>query len=234
MLTVSLVSLIQQATLGSEIKHASGQILDATQLFDQNSLTALENSHDGAFGFLAFDPAADHVVVQYLRSNTLATDSGSRLLVLYVTTSSPSRPTPEEQVFSDWIEIDRTELPAQRLVALMFKDRAVPSLPGLVLFDKWVTPSEAVYFSLDGHDNVNDLRTTLRRVFRIAEQAVRLAGDPSRSFSDELAIMAQKEKIRFERSGHISLRQWLIQSYQFLSKHSGEIIAAIGLIPLGA
>jgi hypothetical protein len=228
---VSLSSLVEEAVLGSDSwKRSSGNVLDPEALLNEESLHALEQSFPGVFAFLAFHPGGDRVVREYLETGTLSTDSGPNVLVLFTLSVDAGAPmSVTEDAFADWLHLDRQELPSQRLVRELFEPGLVPPLPGVLVFDAFLEPGEAIYLDLSAASTVDDLRQLLRSAFALLDQAVRDASKGKRSVADRFAVAAQQQRLRIYRSGRVSMRQWLVQAYQFVGDHSGDIVAAIGL-----
>jgi hypothetical protein len=227
-LVLSLGSLIEEATLGGKVKRVSGNVLDPSKLLLEENLRALEEAFGGVFAFLAFHPSADAAVIEYLESGTLESDSGPNVLVLF--TQSRNADTPKQlssEAFTEWLEVRSEQLPAQGLIRGLFEPGYVPPLPGLLVFDSFTEQGEAVYFDLSSDARVEEVRSSLRPIFALVDKAARSRIGRRRAFADRVAVAAQRAKLTHRRSGRVSMRQWLVQAYQLVGEHAGDIVAPL-------
>jgi hypothetical protein len=231
MLTISLSSVIEQAAFGvPDLHRLSGNVADIDALLEPARLAALEKAHHGVFAFFAFDPAGDQAVRAYLESGTLAADSGPHVLALFTSARSSSAPVPMSSALLDIVQVESAESPSRRMLAELFDGKQVPPLPGLAVWRDLTQKSEVLYFDLTAQTE-DEVRHTVRSVLALAETAYRL-GSGKHPFSDELAVAAQKDHFAFRRTGRVSMRQWLIQAFQWTQRNGGDIVAALALVPL--
>lgn len=234
MLVLSISSLIEESMLGGQgVDRLSGNVLDPDRLFDVDSLRALEEAHSGVFGFLAFDPRVDDVVSEYLLSGTLAVDSGPRLLVLFTVATQASVPTVLTRPSLSWINLDESELPARRLVREVFESLEPPPLPGLLMFESFTNQADILYFELGSAEDVGELRDRLRGVYGLADHLAASESVGAGRFNRTLAVEAQRRRLAFRQAGRASMRVRFIRTYQMLGDNAGDIVAALGLIPMG-
>jgi hypothetical protein len=232
MLVLSLTTLIGEASLNGDAKRLSGNVADLDTLLQEDSLRALEAHHHGVFAFLAYHPGIDVAVSGYVTEGTLAADSGPGVLVLFTAAYADAPVLVSNASLAGLLTIERAELPAQQMTRLLFSERQVPVLPGLLVFDHFTGETEALYFPLDEAADPADVRTRLRGLFSLIEHSKRSVAGSRRPFADVLAVAAQREELAFVRSGRTSMRQWLVQAYQLTKRHAADIVGALGLVPL--
>lgn len=228
MYVLSLQTLTEQI-VGAQVaeKHLSGSVEDLSILFEGNNLEVIETRYT-AFGFLAFDPRADHVIVDYLAEGTLAADSGARVLVLFTTARPAPFPSPLDVESLDWLELDTGTLPAQEMLRDLFVPNEAPPLPGIAFLRRFSTGDEAIYFPLGDHETAAALRQYLRALFVDVAGAAD-AGTTGRQFINHIAVKSQLANRTFRRGMIGSPRQWLISGYRYVKANAGDIIAAVGL-----
>jgi hypothetical protein len=225
---ISLSALIENI-IAEDTRRYIGNVKDLAELYDETSLRVFEEHQGGAFAFLAFHPTGDASVAKYLKEGTLASDSGRSLLVLF--TSFADVDMPQEvtsYTLGSGLVIEAEELPAQQMTNALFGDKGAPPLPGLLVFKSLVEQQEALYFGLDGFATATELRSRLRMIFSLVDHVVKQRNNKS-SFAEQLAVLAQRRQLAFVRSGQVSMRQRIVQAYQFLGRHGAELAAALGI-----
>lgn len=230
MLVISLNTMIEEA-VSSEAKQLSGNIQSFDDLLKKESLDLLEKHYNGLFAYLAFHPASDQIIVDYVRKGTLSSDSGPNILVLF-TLDSEAKWTKaiNEKSFGQWLKFDTSNHPSYQLVRVLFANKRVPPLPGIVVFERFTTNREPVYVSLQGLSDEQQVRETLRTVFSFADYAYRNTREkPGSSFADIFSVELQKKNLPYHKMGSTSMMEWLVRAYQIVLKYKGDIVGVIGL-----
>jgi hypothetical protein len=231
MLVLSFTTLIEEAIADPNVKKASGNVRSFDDLLRPENLEQLERHHEGLFAFLAFHPEADSTVAEYVRSGTLASDSGPRLLVLFTLDSAARFPVRlGSNAFQSWLDLDAEVHPAYQMVRMMFLPGRIPPLPGILFFGSFAVP-DCIYVSLADVTELEPLRQRLREVFSLADHSLRKGGSGGREgWSDALGTQLQKDGIDYVRSTSISPREWLLRGYQFVRDHRGDLVSMLGLL----
>jgi hypothetical protein len=226
--TIPFATLIEEAVADHGFKQLSGQVTSFDRLLQEDNLIALEQSFPAIFAFLAFHPVADAAVADYVKEDTLGSDSGTKILVLFtldavVRTSGP-------QLTAAGVQIDSGVHPAYEMVRTLFAPKPPPPLPGIIFISTFSGDGPAVYVQLDGLADAAAVRGRLRTVFAMAEKA--FGPDENREkFAGSFAAALQKAQIPHSQSGRTSIREWLVRSVQFAAKYRSDLIAIIGALP---
>jgi hypothetical protein len=232
-LVLSLTSLVEEASLSDpQVKRLSGNVDDVHALLREDALRALEQAHGGPFAFIAFDPSADEAMRSYISSGSLADDSGPHILVLFTVSKGSGTTRQFDDSLLSFLTIDDSHLPALDLVRYLFEPGLIPPLPGLLVFESFTEPRESLYFDLTGPENQIEVRHMLRMIFSLTDMAWRSSARSGREFAEILAVDAQRQRLSFVQSRRVSLRQWLVRSYQWAGDNASDIVAAIGLASL--
>src|SRR5262249_19098224 len=88
MKTMPLYMLIESAAAAAGEKHFSGNITNIEAFVKAENLRKLDEQHNGTFAFLAFHPQADSAVAAYAHGDTVASDAGAKVLVLFTEQTS--------------------------------------------------------------------------------------------------------------------------------------------------
>ncbi|WP_007518963.1 MULTISPECIES: hypothetical protein [Pseudofrankia] len=231
MLALSLLTVLEELTADPGLKNFAGDVRDAAKLLDRPTLAALSRVAP-VTAFLAFHPGADQAVADYVRGGALAADSGPNLLVLFALDAPASAPVPlGADAFTSWIDFDARGHPSYDLVRLLFADAAVPPLPGIVFFqtlDPDGREPDAVYVGLAGLASPADVAARLREVLALADEVGR--DGPDDDFGTRLGARLAARKIRYERTGRLSLREWLIRGYQVVGSRFADLVSIAGLV----
>lgn len=225
MLVISLQAILEEAT--AEHRFDVGQIKDLSALLRPESLRRLRD-HSPVCCFLAFHPTGDPPIVDYVRSGTMADDSGPDILVLFVL----DRPAPialpvGTAAFGHEVEIGVGVDPAYRMVRTLFDGSRVPPLPGLVVFRDIAEDTDGVYLPLGHLESEREVRLHLREVF--AEMGhLAATGKPER-FLDDLGVQWTRRGLAYERTDRRPMREWLIEGFRTARENYGDIVGAIGL-----
>lgn len=225
LITVSLTELIEQAVADPNQKNLTGSLEDFMRLLGEENLARLEAAHQGAFAFLVFHPSADGYIADYLRRGTLGSDSGPKVLA-FVTLdedamSAPSSPVP------DGVAVDGRIHIAYEVTRSLFSPQAPPPLPGVVFTGGLSGANDAVYTPLGDVADEDDVRSRLRLMFSLADQALDASRDRS-DFPDRFAKALVSEGIAYQRSGRRSLAEWVARSYHLIVDHGLEWVTVLG------
>jgi hypothetical protein len=228
MQTIPLAALIEEAIADHRVSRLSGQVTSFDRLMEEDNLIALEQAYPAVFAFLAFHPAADIMVADYVREGTLGSDSGIKVLVLFTldTATRPSGPAPNV----GGVQIDAGIHPAYEMVRSLFSPKPPPPLPGIIVVSTFSGDAQAVYVHLDGLADAAAVRARLRLVFAMADTAFG-AEENREKFAASFAAALQQAQFPYSQSGRTSIRQWLIRTAQFAAKYRSDLIAIIGALP---
>jgi hypothetical protein len=229
-LLVPFLSIIGEASQDGRLnlaKHLTGSIGDIEGLLTPEAMRALEESHPGYFAFLAFHPSADAAIMTYLGEGSFPFDSGSRALVLFTTEETgPAVWAYSAPALAAVTVADHSDLPVQAALRYLFGDH-VPVLPGIAVFSGFSKDTDVVYFSLAGLTDAAAVRLAVRSLIGLADEAW---NGNREEFADRLAVAALRSKLAFQRTGRRSMLEWLVQTFQWLSRHRGDIVTVVGLI----
>jgi hypothetical protein len=227
-LAISLRSVLDELAVEAGTKNLSGNVTDAAALFDPDNLERLA-AIAPVLGFLAFHPRSDRPVVDYVRLGLTAADSGPNLLVLFALDAFASGPVPVgADAFAGWLQLDTGSHPAYDIVRLLFDAGAVPVLPGLVLLRTVGVNTDAVYVELSGLATIETVQARLREVFALADEVGRDVDVDH--FGDQLGVRLRTRRIPYRRTRRLSTREWLVNSFQIVGDHLGDIVSVAGLL----
>jgi hypothetical protein len=228
---VSIATLIDEASADARRRNATGNVQDLSVVFGEPALRVFEEQHGGVFAFLAFQPGVDTAVETYLTEGSLAIDSGPAVLVFFTAFTNATFPAPVAQALpATRLVVEWADSPARQLTRMLFTDGVVPPLPGLLVFESVVRRREAIYFDLTAPRDAAEVRALLRSILALTERAAVARRENGRGIADLLAVSAQRQRIAFTRSGPVTMRQWLVQSYQFMQRNAGTIAGALGKV----
>lgn len=226
--TIPLAALIEEAIADHRFKQLSGQVTSFDQLMAEDSLITLEQEYSVVFAFLAFHPAADAVVADYVKEGTLGSDSGTKILVLFTLETATRAAGPAPNV--PGVLIDSGIHPAYEMVRTLFAPKPPPPLPGIIFVSTFSGDPQAVYAHLDGIADPAAMRARLRQVFALAEKA--FGPEENREkFAGSFAAALQQAQLPHSQSGRTSMREWLIRTAQFAAKYRSDLVAIIGALP---
>jgi hypothetical protein len=229
MIVISLVTLIEESgTSGG--KNLTGNIHSWQRALEPGSLENLEQQHHGIFAFLAFHPRADVFIADYIRGGTFASDTGPHVLALFTLDADARLPVPlAKTAFDSWLEVDTDEHPAYKMIRILFEPKIPPALPGIVFFGTFTGNDGAVYVPLEHCLDETSVRTELRGLFALASHVANEIKDRTK-FSGKMAASLQSKRLTYFQSSNLSMRQWLIKSYQFAVDHKADIVAALSVV----
>lgn len=228
MQTIPFTTLVEEAVADPLVKQYSGQVTSFDRLLQEENLNTLEQSFPGLFAFLAFHPTADAAVADYVREDTLGSDSGAKILVLF--TLDAAARTSGPQLEAGGVQIDSGIHPAYEMVRSLFAPKPAPPLPGIIFISKLSGDGPAVYVHLDGLVDAAEARGRLRIVFAMAEKALGPDGNREK-FAGSFSTALQTAQIPHSQSSRTSIREWLVLSVQFAAKHRSDLIAIISALP---
>lgn len=228
---LSLSKLIDEAAYlqDEHTKNLSGSITDIENL--ERNAAALESLHRGLFAFIAFHPRADAAVVEYVEKGSIASDSGSNILVLFFSTTEmrfPRNITPND--LNIGVTLDTDVHPAYQFAERLFPTGVKPKLPGLVFFDHVFNVVDAVYVPILKQSTAIEVGAFCRSVFVLADAVVKSNKLLERASFDELSTVFKAKGIEYSRTGQASLGEWLITAYDFAKKYGGTIVSVISKV----
>jgi hypothetical protein len=225
---LALTSLIETAAATG--KNLTGNILSFDDAFSLARLQALEDSFAGVFAYLAFFPVADAAVTEYVKSGTLASDSGPSVLVLFNLDQQARWPTAlPESAFDSWLQVDAQEHPSYPIARALFAPKAAPPLPLLVLFDSWTREANVVAVGLSDLSTATEARERMRTVFSIVQTAT-AKGPATGKTMDDIARKLAARRIEYDRSAGLSVRERLWKVSHFVGDHLSDLVAVVGLV----
>ena len=227
MLVQSLTTVIEAALIDPIEKRFTGNVTDSSKLLSDDNLSKLEQMHDGLFAFIAFHPAADKLVTEYIKAGSLGADSGRHIFVLFTLDGNAHKPQRiDKNAFEDRIEIDDGEYPAYELVRGLFPNEAV-ELPGILFIQKFSKPSEPVLVSFRGQKTLEDLTALARQIFETGT-SVYLNGAQG-DFPEKFSIAMARKTIPYKRGGSTSMREWMVKAFYQARKNLGDIVTVVKL-----
>jgi hypothetical protein len=222
----SLARLADEAAYIADNKRNQLGAIQDPKTFEQ-SFAALDRSHRGAFAFLAFHPASDTQVIDYIAEGSLGSDAGPRILALFL--AGPAAPhTPRELQPSDCrfgVELSPEMHPSYELARHFFVHAAVPALPGLIVFDKLLSPKNAIYVPLTASDKAG-IRSQCRKALSTAQAASVPAGEEWLDFDRFAAGLFDKE-MPYYRAGEKGLRSAALITVVWLKKNAAAIVSIV-------
>jgi len=227
---IPLRTLIEQARADDNIKHLSGEIESFAELIKPESLNLLAEQSPGVLAYLAFHPAADTPVAEYVKNGSLSSDSGRRILVLFAAdnvnlTAGLSDATTVLSI--PGIKVESGICPSYEMIRLLFEPDPSPPLPGIAFFKSFAAGAEAVYVSLDRLETSLQVTERLRATFSLVTE-VGYPASPDK-FADKVSVALQKQRLPHTRSGRKSLGEWFVRGYQYIYDHRSDIVAVAGL-----
>ena len=229
---LSLLRLAEDAGYLAEGKRNLLGPIQNSRTFEQN-LAALDQSHSGAYAFIAFHPVADKVVAEYIREGTLGDDAGRNILALFLQGDNvPQEPRamfPGDAVFG--VNLSLEEHPAYTLANKFFPGATRPQFPGIVFFNRLFKPADSIYVVLDGTGK-DQIRVQCRTVFDAANQSAekpKKNGDAKswRIDLDRFAGRLFELGMPYRRAGKKGVRSVAYIVGTWIKKNAGSIVVAI-------
>lgn len=201
-----------------------------SRTFEEN-FAALDRQHTGAYAFLAFHPAADKNVGEYIGEGSLGDDAGSHILALFLGNSTPQ--IPREVRHSDpllGINLSLEAHPAYELANKFFPGDARPQFPGIVFFNRLWNVSSSIYVILEGADK-QQIQAQCRMVFDAANRSADKIkeGDEKmwRVDFDRFAGHLFDLNVSYRRAGKKGVRSAAFIASAWIKKNAGSIVVAI-------
>lgn len=229
MLVQSIVNVVEAAAANRLFQRAAGNVQDFDALFTPQNLTALEKQHNGVFAFVAFHPELDAAIAEYLRSGSLADDSGPHVLALFML-NTPAH-TPIDLTAVDGSRFMSLLEPARSSTALvrdLFPDVELPQLPALVFLERLSGAAEPVAVSLDGLSKAADVRTRCARICDLAGRAYTRSLAEG-AFATLFATALAGGGLTYRRGGTTSAGEWLIKALRVAHLNAGTIVSVVKL-----
>lgn len=225
MKTMPFYMLIESAAAAHGEKHFAGNITNIDTFVKAENLRKLEDQHNGTFAFLAFHPLADAAVAAYAHGDTIASDAGAKVLVLFTEQTDTVTDSIEGGTSSGvaGLRLETGQHPAYIIVRWLFSEKSAPPLPGILLFSRFSGEVSAVFVPLAGLDEAA-VRQRLRKVFSVAATASGAAPD---EFADKLGIGLAGCDIDYVKNERLSLGEWLASAWRVVREKKYEIVAAI-------
>ena len=226
MRVISLTRVVESAVAElKDSKNFIGELLDSDDIFSKSNIEALDASHEGLFVFLAFHPQHDEQIYDALISERLTTYSGSKILVLFTTDTVARIPKQLSGIGADWLELSSSDYPAYQIARELFKADKTPQLPGLIFIER-LAGKEAVFVPLR-LGQAHDFQQTTDAAFRIAVDAMELSRDSSNNFANTFCKQLAMQNIDYETTHSPSITEWLFNAYNYVRKHSGDIVSIV-------
>lgn len=227
MIILPLSTLIEESNAILGIKNFTGNVMSYESLFNEDNIKKLEEYHQGVFAFLAFHPTRDEAVVDYIKQETLTSDSGPTILVMFICHDNRKFARKISKTdLEGWIEIDQELHPSYEVIRKIFLPNQVPPIPGIVFFERLSAISKPVYVTLGDCKEGSEVGLRLGKVFSFADAVYR--NDNRDDFPITFSEALLKEKIEYFRPGPLSVAEWLIQTYRNVMHYKSEIMTAIG------
>jgi hypothetical protein len=229
-LVIAVSSLLEEAVVGLEgTRNLSGNVGDiAALLRDPASVEALEDAHGGYLAYLAFDPAADGAVTDYLAAGSLPADSGPDALVLFtLQRSAGSGPVDYADLIGVPVQVEYAVLPARVVLRDTFPGDP-PALPGLLVLPRLADAEHALYVPLGDATTAAEVRLRLRRVFALADESwADVRGDRDRLVAS-LGSRLTRARVPYLRGGRRSSSEWFVRL--MAAATFDRVVAVLGLL----
>lgn len=239
MKVLSFTKILEDVSSEPGDRHFEGEIKHLDVLLNDANAKKLEQRHAGLFCFLAFHPGIDKAILEYVLSGALGSDSGKKILVLFISTNEVRTPrTISSNDLVSGVELEESIHPAYEIVNDIFGGNNRQSLPGLLVFTKLVNLPQAVFVSLGSFKSAVSVRQACQKIFALAEAAMLESPELADKFFDLLAVKLALTNLQYARTTSTSFREWLVRLYKFLKKHAKDLVAVIpkiipGTAPVG-
>lgn len=227
-----LKRIAEEAIGDNSYKRISGQLKSYRDLFEPETLAAIDAAHDGVYGILAYDDVLDSPIAGYVAAGGLEHDTSERLLVLYPADGDAPR---ERSLADECEEIPDIRLGARanpwyEFVRSTFSNGPEPSLPGVLLLSRLAASIEPVFLSAAGLHSQADVRDVLQEAFRCASAAARASSSPEQ-FADKLCVELASSKVsgRYLRTESVSVAEFLIKLWHILIENRKDIMSVMKL-----
>jgi|GEM_PF-3814683 len=229
---LALLKLAEDAGYIAEGRRNQLGAIQNSRTFEEN-FAALDRQHSGAYAFLAFHPAADKNVVEYIGEGSLGDDAGSHILALFLQGNNTPQ-IPREVRHSDpllGINLSFEAHPAYELANKFFPGEARPQLPGIVFFNRLLLVTSSIYVILEGTDKQH-IQAQCRRVFDAANRSaekIKEGGDAKmwRIDFDRFAGHLFDLNVSYRRAGKKGVRSAAFIASAWIKKNAGSIVVAI-------
>jgi hypothetical protein len=221
MMGISFTKILEFAPDDGQ-KNLTGQLRDLQSLLE--NAERLQNIQSVAYSFIAFHPAIDRAVTDYLAAGSVSSDSGRDVLVLFFANNDFELPREVEQSDLDvGLHLDPSVHPAYEVVQRLFPHKPV-EIPGIVFFDRFINTRHAVYVPLQNADTPLKVRQICQKLFHLASDAFK--SSPNADFIERLRVLLAGKAVPYKATDQMCFKEWLLQSYNFLLEH-GAIVSVI-------
>ncbi|MFH0298191.1 hypothetical protein AAFX91_13300 [Bradyrhizobium sp. 31Argb] len=215
--------LLEALSAEPETKNFSGEIRSAEDLLSSEALAKLEARHAGIFAIVLVDEKIDVSVFQYLKSDSIANDTGPNVFALY-------EGAPKSRVVRD-VKIDglgaiRTESPVVAFARSLFPNNQI-IFPGVVIAER-LTGKEAVFVPLNSGVQA-DVTDRLRKLWGLINDSWK-ARTKDKPFTRALGELLALRGIPYSRSEGISVREHLTILLRALWDIRRDLLALIPVV----
>jgi hypothetical protein len=206
------------------IKNFSGEIRSAEKLLSSEALAKLEERHNGVFAIVLFNEKLDVSILEYLRSESIADDTGPNLFALYE--GAPKSRSVRRDVKIDGLGAIHAASPIVTFAQNLFPAKQIV-LPGVVVIER-LTGNEAVFVPLNSGAPANGT-DRIRKLWSYINEAwkVRSLDKP---FTRALGELLALKGISYFRSESISVREHLTILLRGLWDIRRDLLALIPVV----
>lgn len=228
--SIPFKQLAEQAISDPAVKKLVGQLKSYDELLKTETIEAIDKTHEGVYGILAYDEKLDLQIANYIASGGLEKDSTDKLLVLYASEPekelTESDPHPIDKISG--IQVKGEPNASYEFVRSAFYADDSPLLPGVLFLSRLAMDVEAVFLSLANTKDQNEARSVLAEGFRQASVA---SDAPPEEFADKLSISLARSSLsnRYQRTCSMSASEALIKFWKRLLSQRKDIMSAIKL-----
>lgn len=213
--------------INSKIKNATGLIKDVELLLNSNAIESLQKKHKGIFCYLALDTQIDSELYEYIKTGSLASESGDNLIILYsINTNINSIKVIENDKLQDFFDFDYKSNINIEIIQALYGDNLIPSLPGLLVFDNLPNSIKSIYIPFMDSKFGNNLNC-LREVIRILRKSCQNDYNPNKSIIEEVSIQVAISNINYHKNSKYNFKEHIINIYRNLIKIKGDLISLI-------
>jgi hypothetical protein len=235
MRVISFASLLEHAASDKQVKKIGGTVDSWDALLRDDVWKSFDESHEGAYAFLAFHPGIDQTIASYLRAGSLGSDSGSRILVLFTLDKKARWPLAPERAFPSAVKAVDDSHASYELVRAAIAKRPLSPFPGVLFFARVYTRSEPVFVSVNPSSSAGEVAVFMRQLFSIAEVALSKA-TPESTFASNLAAELAKKGYTYTRGEPSSMTERFYHFVRSIAKHGKDLatVAELGMKIAGA
>jgi hypothetical protein len=167
----------------------------------------------------------DKAIAEYITAGSLGSDAGRHILALFICGEELRQPRAVKAIdLLSALHIDTAIHPAYQMVMWLFPEGKRPVLPGLVVFGGSLSSNEIVFVSLAAEQDMQGVAALCRKVFVTVENCWSKGPE---SLSDCICADLRHDSISYERQRGMSVREWLVASFQFVKEHKESIASTV-------